>query len=127
MKRDQRPEQRRVRVGGHRLRAIDPGENLLVGNIEPALVFPEFGLAHGRKPRVGEGAEHQIHFADAAMARTEQQTPAPRVQSLARKFAQSQFSNGKNPAGAGCGIYIKATATNVSGSFPSPRKREEVR
>ena len=64
---DQRAEQRRVDVGGHRFRAVDPGENLLVGNVQPALVFVEFGLAHGGKPRVGKAAEHQIHFADAAM------------------------------------------------------------
>ena len=43
MERDQRRNSARVDLGGHRLRAVDPGENLLVGHFQPALVFVELG------------------------------------------------------------------------------------
>ena len=53
----QAAEQRGIDRGGRRLRAVHPGENLLVGNLEPGLDFVELGVAQVRDMRVGETAE----------------------------------------------------------------------
>src|SRR5450631_3225113 len=82
----QAAEQRGIDLGGRRLRAVHPGEHLLVGNLEPGLVLIELGVAQFRDMRVGEAAEHQVHLANAAMPGAEQQPLAARVQSIARNL-----------------------------------------
>ena len=92
----------------NRLHSVDPGENLLIRDFEPALEFAEFGIAQGRQLRVGEAPEHQIHLANAAMPAAKQQTASAVIQTLARHVRPSghrMISNAKNPDGAGRGLY----------------------
>ena len=60
-----------------------PGEHLLIGDVEQALIFIELEIAQDRDLRIGKAAEHQIHFADAAMPGAKQQPPSARVQPVA--------------------------------------------
>src|SRR5664280_3751871 len=103
----QAAEHRGVDLGGRRLRAVHPGENLLVGNLEPGLVFIELGVAQLRDMRVGKAAEHQIHLANAAMPGAEQQPPPARVQPIARNLGSGHrvAPTPKTRTGPG-GVYI---------------------
>src|SRR5471032_660811 len=82
----QAAEQRGVDLGGRRLRAVHPGEYLLVGNLEPGLVLIELGVAQFRDMRVGKAAKHQVHLANAAMPGAEQQPLAAHVQPITRNL-----------------------------------------
>jgi len=66
-----------------------------------------------KRLRVSEAARS---LGPAGSSRLRPGSPPSRVQAVARSDAPGhEFSNGKNPAAAGCGIYIKRGATNVSG------------
>jgi hypothetical protein len=67
---------------------------------------------------IGEAAHDQVSLAGAAVPRPEQEPTPARVEAVARSGASGHdFSNAKNPAGAGCGIYIEREAEKVSGSM----------
>src|SRR5258708_6249299 len=66
--------------------------------------------------------------AATARARSEMTKPsapsASRIEAVARSGACGhEFSNGKNPAGAGCGIYIEPAAADVSGPAATSGQR----
>ena len=83
-------EQRRVDLRRSGFSATDPGENLLIGNVEPgARTSSSSASLKIFKLRVGKAAEHKIHLADAAMPGAKQQPPPPRIQPFARNPASS--------------------------------------
>src|ERR1035437_9619789 len=117
----QAAEQRGVDLGGRQLRAVHPGENLLVGNLEPGLVFIELGVAQLRDMRIGKAAEHQIHLANAAVPGAEQQPPPARVQPIARNIGSGHrvAPTPKTRTGPG-GVYIEGLRGAVSVCFAQP-------
>ena len=96
--------------------ARHPGQQVGLDRVEQMLVLVELGVAETLDMHVGEAAHDQVRLPRAAMPGPEQQPPPARVEAVARSGASGhEFSNAKNPAGAGCGIYIERGAANVSG------------
>jgi hypothetical protein len=54
--------------------SIDPGQNLLIRDLKPALELVELRLGQGRQVRIGKPTEHKVHFANAAMPAAKEQT-----------------------------------------------------
>src|SRR6188472_81637 len=79
--------------------------------------------------RIGKAPHDQVGLARAAMPGAKQQPPPALVEAVARSGAAGhEFSNAKNPAEAGRGIYIERLAGNVSGAGrePSRQHRDEL-
>jgi hypothetical protein len=80
------------------------------------LVLVEVGITERLDVRIRKAAHDQIGLPCATMPRPEQQTPPAGVEAVAGSGAAGHnFSNAKNPAGAGCGIYIERDVGIVRG------------
>jgi len=107
-----------VVLGRHVGDAGHPGQEIGFDGVEQMLVLIEFRVAERRDMHIGKPAHDEIRLTGAAMPRPEQQPPPSRVEAVARSGASGhEFSNAKNPAGAGCGIYIERETEKVSGSM----------
>src|SRR5262249_48645855 len=101
------PKHRGVVLSRHWRHARHPRQQIALDRLEQMLVLVEFGVVETLDMDVGEAAHDQIRLPRAAMPGPEQQTPPAGVEAVARSGAAGhELSNAKNPAGAGCGIYI---------------------
>ena len=98
------PQQWRFFFGRHRQFAHHPSEQIGRRHIEQLLVIVEIRVAQAAQLTIGEPAEHEIDFADAAMPGAKQQPPPPLIQSLARSSGHVA-SNANSPDGAGWRLY----------------------
>jgi hypothetical protein len=93
-----------------------PGQQIGFERFQQLLVLIKFGIAEALDMRIGKPAHDQIGLAGAAMPGPEQQPPPAGVEAVARSGAAGhEFSNAKNPAGAGRGFYIERAGADVSG------------
>src|SRR5262249_57038875 len=101
------------------LLARDPGQQLIVRQLDEALAFVELGLGEPGDFRIGEPAHDQIHLAHAAMPRAEQQFAAAEVEPVARSRGSGHEEETSTPkARTGPGeAYIDAPGRLVSGSL----------
>ena len=76
-------KQRRIDLRRRLFRAIDPGEHLLVRDLQPAFNFGEVGIVQPGQFGVGKAAENQIHLANAAVPEPEFEPAPARVQPIA--------------------------------------------
>jgi len=55
----------------------DPGEDVVFGRIQKALELVQFPFVHALEPRLGEAAEHEVRFLEAAPLCPKAQTLSP--------------------------------------------------
>src|SRR5215475_12449059 len=90
------------------LHSVDPGEDLLIGNLEPALKLGKITLTQRGELRIGETAQHQVHFANTAMPAAIQQTTPTRIEALARQVRSGGHQMSPTPktrTGPGADLY----------------------
>ena len=119
----------RVDLGRHGFRAVDPGENLLVGHVEPALVFVEFGLAQVRdsaRRQSGRAPDPSRGCRDASERNSNRRRRASSP-SLEICVRSSYAPTPKTRTGPGAGLYRGLRRRLSAPALHSPALRRETR